>query len=66
MESRYSCKSFPAKKIESTIFGGNSCSYLDAAATANIFSWQWLANKLFQFYAFFFVTEAFERSQEFF
>jgi len=37
-----------------------------AAATANIFSGRGWRKKLFQFYASFFVTEAFERSKEFF
>jgi len=54
MESRYSCKSFPVKKLNRRSLAVIVARISMAAATTNIFSWQWLAKKLFQFYAFFF------------
>jgi len=37
---------FSGEKIESTIFGGNSCSYLDGRGATNIFVRQWLAEEI--------------------
>jgi hypothetical protein len=66
MESRYSCKSFPAKKLNRRSLAVIVARISMAAATTNIFSLQWLAEEFISLYASFFVTEAFERRKEFF
>jgi hypothetical protein len=45
---------FSGEKIESTIFGGNSCSYLDGRGDHKYFHGSGWRKKLFQFYASFF------------
>jgi len=44
---------FSGEKIESTIFGGNSCSYLDGRGDHKYFSWQWLAEEIISVLRFF-------------
>jgi len=58
---------FSGEKIESTIFGGNSCSYLDGRGDHKYFSWPVVGGRNdFSFTLLSSVTEAFERSKEFF
>jgi hypothetical protein len=44
---------FSGEKNESTIFGGNSCSYLDGRGDHKYFSWQWLAEEIISVLRFF-------------
>jgi hypothetical protein len=44
---------FSGEKIESTIFGGNSCSYLDSRGADKYFLWQWLAEEIISVLRFF-------------
>jgi len=54
MESRYSCKSFPAKKMNRRSLAVIVARISMAAATTNIFHGSGWRKKLFQFYASFF------------
>jgi hypothetical protein len=53
MESRYSCKSFPAKKLNRRSLAVIVARISMAAATANIFSWQWLVEEIISVLCFF-------------
>jgi len=53
MESRYSCKSFPAKKLNRRSLAVIVARISMAAATTNIFSWQWLAQEIISVLRFF-------------
>jgi len=53
MESRYSCKSFPVKKLNRRSLAVNSCSYLDGRSDRKYFFWPWLAEEIISVLCFF-------------
>jgi len=53
MESRYSCKSFPVKKLNRRSLAVIVARISRAAVTTNILSWQWLAKEIISVLRFF-------------